>query len=70
MPVIGQGSWNIETADRASAIAALRRGIDLGMTHIDSAEMYGSGAAERIIAQAVACALMAMRQPRDDRGTS
>jgi diketogulonate reductase-like aldo/keto reductase len=34
-------------------VAALRRGLDLGLTHIDTAEMYGSGGAERIIAQAI-----------------
>jgi diketogulonate reductase-like aldo/keto reductase len=52
--VIGQGTWEIESGDRASAIAALRRGLDLGMTHIDTAEMYGSGAAERMVAEAIA----------------
>ncbi len=51
---IGQGTWHIETAERRSAIAALRRGLDLGMTHIDTAEMYGSGAAEEIVAEAIA----------------
>ena len=50
--VIGQGTWEIES-DRASAIAALRRGLDLGATHIDTAEMYGSGAAEEIVAEAI-----------------
>src|SRR4051794_2956320 len=43
VPVIGQGTWNIELADTSQAIATLRRGIDLGLTHIDTAEMYGSG---------------------------
>jgi diketogulonate reductase-like aldo/keto reductase len=52
--VIGQGTWHIETASRRSAIAALRRGLDLGMTHIDTAEMYGSGAAEEVVAEAIA----------------
>jgi diketogulonate reductase-like aldo/keto reductase len=51
--VIGQGTWNSER-DRASAVTALRRGLDLGMTHIDTAEMYGSGAAEELIAEAIA----------------
>lgn len=51
VPVIGQGTWNIDDADRAIAIGALRRGIDLGMTHIDTAEMYGD--AEEIIADAI-----------------
>jgi len=45
---IGQGTWFIEDADRDSAIAALRRGLDLGMTHIDTAELYGGGAAEEL----------------------
>jgi diketogulonate reductase-like aldo/keto reductase len=52
--VIGQGTWYIERAERASAVAALRKGLDLGMTHIDTAEMYGSGAAEKVIAEAIA----------------
>jgi diketogulonate reductase-like aldo/keto reductase len=52
--VIGQGTWYIENAKRASAIAALRRGLDLGMTHIDTAELYGSGAAEEVVAEAIA----------------
>lgn len=52
--VIGQGTWYIESAERASAVAALRRGLDLGMTHIDTAEMYGSGAAEKVVAEAIA----------------
>ena len=51
---IGQGTWHIETAERCSAIVALRRGLDLGMTHIDTAEMYGSGAAEEVVAEAIA----------------
>jgi diketogulonate reductase-like aldo/keto reductase len=52
--VIGQGTWYIESGERGAAIAALRRGLDLGMTHIDTAEMYGSGAAEEIVASAIA----------------
>ncbi len=50
---IGQGTWNIEQAPTASAVTALRRGIELGLTHIDTAEMYGSGQAERVIAKAM-----------------
>jgi diketogulonate reductase-like aldo/keto reductase len=49
--VIGQGTWQIDTADRTAAILALRRGLDLGMDHIDTAEMYG--AAETVVAQAI-----------------
>ena len=54
VPIIGQGTWYIDAAHRASAIAALRRGLDLGMTHIDTAEMYGDGAAEKIVGEAIA----------------
>jgi len=52
VPVIGQGTWYIDRGDRENAVAALRRGIDLGMTHIDTAEMYGD--AELVIAEAIA----------------
>jgi len=52
--VVGQGTWFIERAGRAAAVAALRRGIDLGMTHIDTAEMYGDGAAEEVVGEALA----------------
>jgi diketogulonate reductase-like aldo/keto reductase len=54
VPVIGQGTWYNDNEDPAAAIDALRRGLDLGMTHIDTAEMYGSGAAEDIVAEAIA----------------
>jgi diketogulonate reductase-like aldo/keto reductase len=50
---VGQGSWKIEAAAATSSIAALRRGLDLGLTHIDTAEMYGSGAAENLVAEAI-----------------
>ncbi|MGX7741732.1 aldo/keto reductase [Rhodopseudomonas parapalustris] len=49
---IGQGTWYIDRGDRATAIAALRRGLDLGLTHIDTAEMYGD--AEPLVAEAIA----------------
>jgi diketogulonate reductase-like aldo/keto reductase len=51
---VGQGSWKIDEAVADSAVAALRRGLDLGLTHVDTAEMYGSGAAESLIARALA----------------
>lgn len=51
VPVIGQGTWQMDGRDDAGAIAALRRGLDLGMTHIDTAEMYGE--AEPLVAQAI-----------------
>jgi len=50
VPILGQGTWNIDE----SAIDALRAGLDLGMTHIDTAEMYDSGRAEEIVAEAIA----------------
>src|SRR5215470_15557517 len=53
VPLIGQGTWDIQSGDRKQAIAALRQGLDLGMSHIDTAEMYGSGAAETIVAEAI-----------------
>ena len=52
VPVIGQGTWLMER-DRRAAIDALREGIDLGLTHIDTAEMYGSGAVEPIVGEAI-----------------
>jgi diketogulonate reductase-like aldo/keto reductase len=51
--VVGQGSWYIENGTASVAIAALRRGFDLGMTHVDTAEMYGSGKAEEIVGEAI-----------------
>lgn len=50
--VIGQGTWRLDRDSRAAAIAALRRGLDLGMDHIDTAELYGD--AEMVIAEAIA----------------
>ena len=52
--VIGQGTWYIDEGDRRAAAAALRQGLDLGTTHIDTAEMYGDGAAEHVVAEAIA----------------
>jgi diketogulonate reductase-like aldo/keto reductase len=50
--VIGQGTWNIDSGDIASAITTLELGLDLGMNHIDTAEMYGP--AEEIVGEAIA----------------
>ena len=49
--MIGQGTWYIDNAHRATAVAALRRGLDLGMTHLDTAEMYGD--AETVVGEAI-----------------
>jgi diketogulonate reductase-like aldo/keto reductase len=59
VPIVGQGTWNMEHDDRRSAIRALQRGMDAGMTHIDTAEMYGHGSVEEEI---VAPAIQGRRQ--------
>jgi diketogulonate reductase-like aldo/keto reductase len=53
--VIGQGTWRMgeHAFAEKQEIAALRLGIELGMTHIDTAEMYGDGRAERVVAKAI-----------------
>ena len=55
VPSLGQGTWKMgERAERRSdEIAALRAGVELGMTLIDTAEMYGDGAAETLISEAL-----------------
>lgn len=50
--VIGQGTWYLQVGDRDTAIAAVRRGLDLGMDHIDTAEYYGE--AENVVGEAIA----------------
>jgi diketogulonate reductase-like aldo/keto reductase len=56
MPVLGLGTWKMgESARfRQQEVAALRHGLDLGFTLIDTAEMYGQGGAEMVIAEAIA----------------
>ena len=58
VPLIGQGTWLIENGNDDSygsrAIKTLQIGLDLGMTHIDTAEMYGNGKAEELVGQAIA----------------
>jgi diketogulonate reductase-like aldo/keto reductase len=55
VPVLGQGTWQLgERRDRRQQeIAALQLGIDLGLTLIDTAEMYGEGASEELVAEAI-----------------
>ena len=55
VPVLGQGTWRMGEKKRAHAdeVAALRLGIDLGMTLIDTAEMYGDGGAEKVVGDAI-----------------
>ena len=56
VPVLGQGTWHLGQGrhPRETELGALRRGLDLGLTLIDTAEMYGDGAAEQLVGEAVA----------------
>ena len=56
VPALGLGTWKMgeRKASAAREVAALRHGIDLGMTLIDTAEMYGEGGAEEVVARAIA----------------
>ncbi|GGK38615.1 aldo/keto reductase [Salinarimonas ramus] len=56
VPVLGQGTWRMGEDKRAreAEIRALRLGLDLGMTLVDTAEMYGSGGAEEVVGEAIA----------------
>ena len=55
VPVLGQGTWRMGESRnaRAKEVAALRLGIELGMSLIDTAEMYGDGGAEAIVAEVI-----------------
>ena len=55
VPALGQGTWNLgdSPASRNAEIRALRTGIDLGLTVIDTAEMYGNGRSEDLVGEAV-----------------
>ena len=63
VPIIGQGTWLIDMAvalaaanDNSLAVKTLQLGLELGMTHIDTAEMYGNGRAEELVGEAIAAA--------------
>lgn len=53
VPVIGQGTWQMEEDGRAQCVRALRAGLDAGLTHIDTAELYGRGEVEDIVGEAI-----------------
>jgi diketogulonate reductase-like aldo/keto reductase len=53
VPIIGQGTWNAEQAPEKAG-KALLRGLELGLTHLDTAEMYGSGEVERLLGKVLA----------------
>jgi diketogulonate reductase-like aldo/keto reductase len=56
VPALGQGTWNMgdDPSARAGELAALRLGMDLGMTLVDTAEMYGDGRSESLVGEAIA----------------
>ena len=56
VPALGQGTWNLgdRPAQRADEIATLRAGLDAGLALIDTAEMYGNGRSEQLVAEAIA----------------
>ncbi len=54
VPVVGQGTWKMESDDRQAAVAAIRYGIDRGLTHVDTAELYGDGSVEEMVGEAIA----------------
>lgn len=68
LPILGQGTWNMgeDPSARAAEVAALRLGLDLGMTLIDTAEMYGEGGAETVLGLALAEALREGTLKRED----
>lgn len=53
VPVIGQGTWQMEEDGRAQCVRAIRAGLDAGLTHIDTAELYGRGEVEDIVGEAI-----------------
>jgi diketogulonate reductase-like aldo/keto reductase len=53
VPALGQGTWKMERDDRRQAIAALRKGLDRGLSHIDTAEVYGAGVVESLVGEAI-----------------
>lgn len=53
VPVIGQGTWKMEEDLPAESLAALQAGLEAGMTHVDTAELYGGGRVESLVARAI-----------------
>ena len=56
VPALGQGTWHVgdDPQRRSEEIAAIRRGLDLGLTLVDTAEMYGDGRSEELVGEAIA----------------
>ena len=57
IPVIGMGTWNMGSTEnldeRQKQLGSLKRGIELGMTLLDTAEMYGNGKSEQLVGEAI-----------------
>jgi diketogulonate reductase-like aldo/keto reductase len=53
VPKVGQGTWKMEADNAAQAVAALRAGLDAGLTHVDTAELYGQGRVEELVGEAL-----------------
>src|SRR5262245_59113711 len=53
VPVLGLGTWNMERDAADEAVRAIQRAVELGMTHLDTAEMYGNGKVEELIGRAL-----------------
>lgn len=53
VPRVGLGTWHLEQSEPETAIAAVRLALELGLTHVDTAELYGSGRAESLVGQAL-----------------
>ncbi|MFB2921062.1 MULTISPECIES: aldo/keto reductase [Aerosakkonema] len=69
IPVLGMGTWQMgeNVKHRQSEIDALRHGLDLGLSLIDTAEMYGEGGAEEVISQAIASRWQHRTPPKSKR---
>jgi diketogulonate reductase-like aldo/keto reductase len=63
MPILGMGTWRMgeSSEQRQIEVTALRHGLDLGMTLIDTAEMYGEGGAESVVGEAISLLLSRLR---------
>jgi diketogulonate reductase-like aldo/keto reductase len=53
VPRLGLGTWQMELGDREATIRAMHRGFELGITHVDTAEIYGDGAVEELVSEAL-----------------
>ena len=54
VPIVGHGTWQMEQHDMKACLRALQEGIDRGLRHIDTAELYGDGRVEEIVGKAIA----------------